>query len=439
MDSIKIKNGHKKIIDCINTLLIDSFINMPYYGNFNLNINFNENDNISTCGVNITTQGMNLIYSPSFFDIMSQKEVNFIMLHEDFHLLFDHPKRVESGQYEYELSNIAQDMIINHIIVEDITPSFIDIPKYEDGTNMALFVPIEYTGKLIFEELYNWLKDRKDKWSKDRKQKGENISQTPKYGPYSKNPKNPDKPLESFSLEEIFENMEKNEGEYLDKHICDDITKEIRDCIIKNINEKLKSRGYMNSKIEKTLNKLQKKRKDYLKEIKRTISNLIFGNIPIKTLTRPNRKQITGLKGYKKIKTKINCILDTSGSMNSTFDRVVSYIYRDDIEVNLIEADTKVRLIENIKSKKKLQSLRIVGLGGTILQPAIDLVCEKFNNVNTLILTDGYCDKLNISRIKGNILIISTGKKVPISKSKKKVKQIILPDIDESRKKKSSK
>jgi hypothetical protein len=67
------------------------------------------------------------------------------------------------------MSNIAQDMIINHIIWEDISHNFVEIPKSEDGKNMALFVPKEYTGKLIFEELYEWLKDEKEKYDKEKK------------------------------------------------------------------------------------------------------------------------------------------------------------------------------------------------------------------------------------------------------------------------------
>jgi hypothetical protein len=71
-----------------------------------------------------------------------------------------------AGQYDHKMANIAQDMIINHIIWEDINHNFVEIPKDKNGKNMALFVPKEYTGKLIFEELYEWLKEEKEKWQK---------------------------------------------------------------------------------------------------------------------------------------------------------------------------------------------------------------------------------------------------------------------------------
>ena len=522
-----LKNIHEKLLAGIQTMLIDTKINLPYYGEFNLHINFVEQDSIGTCAVNVTTKGMNFFYSPKFLEDMSNKEVNFITLHEDFHLLFNHPKRTVSGQYDHKLSNIAQDMIINHVIWEDIPHAFVEIPKNKDGKNMALFVPKEYEGKLIFEELYEWLKDEKEKWQKenkknseckscggsgkkddkgDQKQKGQgqqpgegqgegekqegkgkgqqpgdgqgegqdqkdgegkgegqgegkpgkgqgegggqgkgescpdcqgngneggkDSSGKPSYGPYGKNPSKDGEALDTWSKEQIFDDMEKNNGEYMDKHIGDDVPEEMREAMIKDVMERLAARGLSAGNVETTLNKLRKKRKDYLKEIKRAVSNMIFGTVKQKTIVKPNRRQISGLKGNRKVKTKINCILDTSGSMGGTFEKVLSYVYRNDIEINLIEADTEVKWIENIKNKRKLETMVIKGLGGTILTPAVELVVDQFNDFNTVILTDGYCDSLDFSKVKGRVLLISIGVKVPISRSNGKVKQIIVDKED---------
>jgi predicted metal-dependent peptidase len=508
-----LKNIHEKLLSGIQTMLIDTKINLPYYGEFNLHINFVENDSVGTCGVNVSSKGMNFFYSPKFLADLSQKEVNFITLHEDFHLLFNHPKRTVTGQYDHKMSNIAQDMIINHVIWEDIPHAFVEIPKNKDGKNMALFVPKEYTGKLIFEELYEWLKDEKEKWQKeqkknsecksckgsgkkeqDQKQKGQgqqpvdgqgegekqegqgkgqqpgegqgegesqdkqdgqgkgegqqgggsgegescpdcqgtgneggkDSSGKPSYGPYGKNPSKDGESLDTWSKEQIFQDMENGNGEYMDKHMGDEVPEEMRDAMVKDVMERLAARGLSAGNVEQTLNKLRKKRKDYLREIKRAVSNMIFGTVKQKTIVKPNRRQISGLKGNRKVKTKINCILDTSGSMGGTFERVLSYVYRNDIEINLIEADTEVKWIENIKNKRKLETMVIKGLGGTILQPAIDLVADQFNEFNTVVLTDGYCDSLDLSKIKGKVLMVSIGVKVPISRSNNRVKQIMV-------------
>lgn len=515
-----IKNIHEKLLNGIQTMLIDTKVNLPYYGEFNLHVNFHEQDSIGTCAVNVTSKGMNFYYSPKFLENMSQKEVNFITLHEDFHLLFNHPKRTVSGQYDHKLSNIVQDMIINHVIWEDISHSFVEIPKNKDGKNMALFVPKDYKGKLIFEELYEWMKDEQEKWQKSQKcssqcqtcngtgkkdqqqgggqgqqdpngqQQGQGQGQgqesqdqngqgqgqgegqdqqqsqgsgqgqsqgqgqgqgsgdpcpdcggtgneggtdstgKPSYGPYGQNPSKDGESLDTWSKEQIFQDMENGNGEYLDKHINDDVPEEMREGMVKDVMERLAARGLSAGQVETTLNKLRKKRKDYLREIKRAVSNMIFGTVKQKTITKPNRRQISGLKGHRKVKTKINCILDTSGSMGGTFEKVLSYVYRNDIEINLIEADTEVKWVENIKKKRALETLKIKGLGGTILQPAINLVADQFNEFNTVVLTDGYCDSLDLSKIKGRVLMISIGVKVPISRSNGKVKQIVVERND---------
>ena len=121
---------HPKITHCLEMMLLNSNVDLPYFAEFNAPINFFEikNDpNLPTAGVNVTEQGMNHYYNPKFVDELSQKEVNFLVLHETFHLLFNHPLRTRSGGYDHKLSNIAQDMIINQILVKDVKSSFIDI------------------------------------------------------------------------------------------------------------------------------------------------------------------------------------------------------------------------------------------------------------------------------------------------------------------------
>jgi predicted metal-dependent peptidase len=468
-----IKDIHEKLLNTVQTMLIDTKVSLPFYGEYNLHITFHEQDSIGTCAVNVTPKGMNFYYSPKFLENMSQKEVNFIDLHEIFHLLFDHPRRTVTGQYDHKLSNIVQDMIINHIIWEDISHTFVEIPKSSDGKNMALFVPKEFTGKLIFEELYEWMKEEKEKWQKEQKcnseckscggsgkkdGKGQGESQEqgkgqgqgqgdgescpdcegtgndgskdstgkPSYGPYGKNPSKDGDSLDTWSKEQIFQDMENGTGEYLDKHIGDEVPQEMREAIVRDVMEKLAARGLSAGNVETTLNKLRKKRKDYLREIKRAVSNMIFGTIKQRTIVKPNRKGISGLKGARKVKTKINVILDTSGSMGGTFERVLNYVFRNDIEINFIESDTEIKWVENIKNTKKLQSLPIKGLGGTVMQIGIDYVVEHFNDFNTVLLTDGYTDSLDLSRLKGRLLIISVGVKVPIARTNGKVKQIVL-------------
>jgi len=82
-----------------------------------------------------------------------------------------------------------------------------------------------------------------------------------------------------------------------------------------------------------------------------------------------------------------------------------------------------------VKNMNQLQKVKIKGGGGTILQSSIDYISDKNNKIyknNTVMLTDGHTDKLNFKNIKTKILILSVGKKCPLSYDNGKIKQIII-------------
>ena len=317
---IQLKNTHPSIIETIERMLIDVKHKLPFYGQFNLMVNFKQRDSIETTGVNMTKRGMYFYYNPKFLDELGtcdgvipgrnaaekllnekekQKQVNYIVLHNDFHLLFNHPQRATAGRFSQHLSNVAQDMIINSVIWEDISHEFVAIPKYPDtqenrdkgrvGKNMALFCPKEYKtdgGEPIFEELYNWLKVRKDEHDKRRADGDNSVGES--YGAFGTVG---GQDIDTHSLENIFDNLDETEGQFLDSHMEDEIPEELRDTMIRDAVDRLKSRGFSNSNVEKTLLKLRKKRKDYLREIKRSISNEIMGTKKMKSITRPNQRK----------------------------------------------------------------------------------------------------------------------------------------------------
>ena len=509
---IRYKKGENKKFTDLIVMLLSSNI-MPYYAEFNTFINFYESSNIPTCGVNVTSEGMNFYWNKEFVDGLDNKEALFLLLHEDMHLLFDHTKR--SIVYNKPFSNVAQDMIINQIIYDEImthekTKDKVSIPKHKDefildkddkpimgksgkpiknpyyGKNSGLFIPKEYEGEHIFENLYEWLKDKQeeykkrkqeqeggqgqgqgqegqegqgqgqgqngsggDKKNKKGKGKGKGKPQdndsdgdgdgdgdgepkdsfgNPAYGKYGQND------VECTSLDKIFDNMEKGEQVTLDSHLDDDIPENARRSIVNDFMQRLKNRGLMTADMERMLEKLRKSKKDYLKEIKRTISHHIFGASKRKSITRPNRRGIEGIKGKKKFKNVINCILDTSGSMCGDFEKVLSYIFQEGIHINLIQIDTEVKIVEDIKNKKDLQNVMIKGMGGTALQPAVEYISNpknKLHSYNTVVLTDGYTDTLNFSTTHGKVLILTTAKTPQYSDPKGLVKCIEI-DLEQS-------
>lgn len=533
---------HPKISEAIVYMISTYYL--PFYGEFLLRVNFAESKHkeVPTCGVNVNRKGMYFYWNREWVDSKTQGEIIFTNVHEVMHLLFKHIKR--SIGYDPKLSNIAQDMIINSIIVGDLIEGeylqdVIEIPtekieckcggldsdcEFCKGTgtieiNNVVFLPKEYDGPPVFEPLYFWLIKKYKEWEKkkeeeerkkeEKKKKKDKGKKPGDKNPGGQKPKNEDglgkgnkidgddgnpggqsgtgggqqpsdeegdggqpggqsgaggneesdeeggEPqfdydkhkehygkngqsikdngkggdIDCYDLESQFERMKANKGQTLDAHLSNEVPDDVVQQEVQRVLDNLKNRGFVTGKIQQTLNKLRKKRKDHLKFIKRHLSNVIFGSLKRKTITRENRRGIPGLKGKRKYATRINCILDTSGSMGGEFEKVLSYIFQNDIEINLIQIDTEVKDVVLIKKKSDLQKMDIQGLGGTILTPGLQFIASRkdLNKFNTVILTDGYTDTLNFIGVKGKVLILSTGEHCEIeNKLSSQVKQIIV-------------
>ena len=231
-------------------------------------------------------------------------------------------------------------------------------------------------------------------------------------------------------LKRIFEHMDDGGG-WLDNHLPCDLSDEYKKETIERVKRNLRSRGLEKAYITTTLDKLQKSRKDYLRDIKTAISSM-RGYHKEKSISKRNRRSIPGIKGRLKEGFGLNVILDVSGSMGGYFQRALSYIFVNRILINLVLCDTEVKKQGNrdfivIKNKLDFKKIQITGLGGTILQPSIDFISnnKKINHLNTLILTDGFVDNLDVCILK-KVLIISIGKLCPIKKGT--AKQICIDD-----------
>ena len=78
--------------------------------------------------------------------------------------------------------------------------------------------------------------------------------------------------------------------------------------------------------------------------------------------------------------------------------------------------------------------MMIKGMGGTVLQPAIDYISEienRLSTFNNLVLTDGYTDTLNFTNIKGKSLILTTAA-VPKIEDPKGIVKCIQIDLENS-------
>ena len=370
-----------------------------FYAEFLLFVNIRRNDTIDTMGVYIEKTKMYLLYNEEFTNNLSNNDLTFILFHEVSHLLSNHVSRIKNRNLK--LSNITQDMIINTNISN--TENYLTKPKN------AYFIPKEYTGDYIFEVLYNWVENEKEEYDNKNGDNDKNNSD------------------EYNDMQKAFKNMDNDKPYTMDEHIESDegneSMNELNKELIRDIMNNIKQRGLLPGNIESMFVNINKSKKDYLKLLKSQVSNKLFGSKIKRTYKKMNRYGINGIKGNQTINKEINVILDTSYSMVDDFEQVLSYIFRNNYVINLVQIDTKVQSVVQIHNKNELKKLKIKGLGGTILQPAVDYLIEKKLNIfGTLVLTDGYCEKLNFNKFK-SVLVLSTGIEI---KTDSKVKQIVI-------------
>lgn len=479
LDVFERKKINKKLSDCIIQMLLQD--DYGFYAEVALRTNFTESSQVPTAGVNVTGKGMNFYYNENFINKLNEKEIRFLVLHEEFHLLWDHPYRT-SKQHNKMLANIVQDMIINQNIVRYFK-NYIEVIKDEKGNNTAIFIPKEYKGPEYFEALYDWVYEQHQKRNqngqgqsqqqnnnqgqqqnqqnqqnggsgdgqgqkqqtqggKKDKQKGndkgdqqdqqdgngqdQGEQKERKYGKFGKDDQ------EMYDLDDIFDMAEQNGGQFFDSHMEDEISEEMKREMVKDMIQGLHQRGLIKGDCETLLENLRRRKKDHLKEIKKAIGTIKHNTLKDKSYRKPNRK-VFGLKGKpKQPGFEINCMLDTSGSMHGYFEKVLSYIFRSDIVINMIQCDTEIQQVIKIKNIKEFKKLKIAGLGGTVLQPGIDYIAndKRMQKFNLVCLSDTMHEELNFDRIKGKVLYISAYNGTPPIKGRKKVRKIIIDDKD---------
>lgn len=407
------KKISSKLSDVLERLLFHNNREFQFYFYFLNYVDFYEDDTINPATMCVTVKDMRLalIYHPQFVEESTEIELMALLIHEIKHLLHNHLER--GKYYDRKFANISMDMIINHLIekfhksvhLPKITkdrlekhleeakkngitpdPELVKRLYKKIGDSACVKLDPNYKGELVFEPLYKWLKEEKQK---DDEGKSCALSQDTK------------DMLDSFPT-----------GETTDGHLpSDELMDEIKKQLGKEAFEKtkLQMRGLGSSDIEESMKMLLKEPKNNnLRLLKRVIAAL-KGRQKIDSYHRMNRR-IPGLKGVKKVSQQINVGLDVSGSMYGRFDVVLSEIYRDGYEIDLVQVDTKIQKVDRIKKKSELKSLIIKGFGGTVLQPFVDYVLDPKNKMYkapTIILTDGDCDSLDFRGSAHQFLILS--------------------------------
>ena len=167
----KLAEMRKEVLDRIIVARVGLLLRHPFFGNMATRLRIQAADEwLPTAAVD----GRNLYFNTQFFNAMSNKEVEFVIAHEILHCVFDHLGRRtwQDRNMDPVLSNIAQDYIVNNLLIRDrigVEPTLVDCfkdPKYAGWTSEEvyeeLFKQAEKNGKEFLESLGSMLDEHLD-------------------------------------------------------------------------------------------------------------------------------------------------------------------------------------------------------------------------------------------------------------------------------------
>lgn len=128
--------------------------NHGFYGLLLMHMKFSLDENMDTAA----TDGSRIYFNPAFMDDLSDRELDFVMMHEIMHVVLQHCARGKN--LEREQFNIACDIVVNSNILlsNHNCVSTITLDKY--GEAMHLTPNGEEGYKYTAEEVYNMLSAR---------------------------------------------------------------------------------------------------------------------------------------------------------------------------------------------------------------------------------------------------------------------------------------
>lgn len=187
--------SNEKIRQYIHRLLVARMrilCNHGFYGLLLMHMIYSIDEGCETA----YTDGERIAFSPTFLEELSDKELDFVMMHEILHVVLQHCLRGEDK--DNERYNIAADIVINSTIMHenDDKASSITLSKYGESMHIA---PDGKEGYLYTaEEVYEMLQSKQkvsDSGNEKSKKSGNVASKNGRAGKVQQSRKNMDKPV----------------------------------------------------------------------------------------------------------------------------------------------------------------------------------------------------------------------------------------------------
>ena len=365
----------EEVHDRVIVARVGLLLRHPFFGNMATRMRVQNCDDWCPTAA---TDGCNLYYNTQFFNMLSNKQIEFVIAHEILHCVFDHITRREDR--DAMVYNIACDYLVNNLLVRD---------KIGEVVNQVqIFQDFKYDG-WTSEEVYDDIKDKYDDeqlealgqlldehvdWEKDGDQEGQAPGQgNGKDGKKSKRP--------TYSKEEL---------------------KKIRDEIKESMITSAQSAGAGNTpgEIARMIKDLTEPKMNWRELLRQQIQSTIKSDF---TFSRPSRKGwhtgaiLPGMNFMDTIDVAIG--IDMSGSIGNKqaedFLGEVKGIMDEykDYKIKLWCFDTKVYNEEDFSADggTDLLDYEIMGGGGTDFDANWEYM--KYNDIQPkkfIMFTDGY-------------------------------------------------
>ena len=374
----ELEKMREEVHDRVIVARVGLLLRHPFFGNMATRMRVQNCDDWCPTAA---TDGRNLYYNTQFFNMLTNKQIEFVIAHEILHCVFDHIIRREDRNPR--IFNIACDYKVNNLLVRDKIGERVDqIQIFQD------FKYDDWTSEEIYDDIYNKydeeelqalgeLLDEHIDWEKDGDKEGE--GKNPGKGGGEEKDKKSKRP--SYSKEEL---------------------KKIRDEIKESMITSAQSAGAGNTpgEIARMIKELTEPKMNWRELLRQQIQSTIKSDF---TFSRPSRKGWhTGavLPGMNFMDTIDICIgIDMSGSIGDIqaqdFLGEVKGIMDEykDYKIKLWCFDTKVYNEEDFSADggQDLTDYEILGGGGTdfdanwTYMKENDIVPKKF-----IMFTDGY-------------------------------------------------
>lgn len=346
------------------------------------------------------TDGERIAFSPTFLEELSDKELDFVMMHEILHVVLQHCLRGEDK--DNERYNIAADIVINSTIMHenDDKASSITLSKYGESMHIAPDGKegYLYTAEEVYEMLQSKQKDS-DSGNEKSKKAGNVASKNGRAGKVQQSRKNMDKPVakrwDDHSQWGKFEE---------DSRLRDVWVKNFAECCEAiNVREALNNRGTLPMFAQRMLEKLKKPQTDW-----RTILNdFIQEEICDYSFSPPDRRFQDSpffLPDFNEMGKNDNVsdilfFIDTSGSisdndMTTAFSEIKGAIDQYDGKLKgwLGFFDAAIIEPKPFSSFEEFIVIKPAGGGGTDFQIIFEYVDQHMKDKEPnciIILTDG--------------------------------------------------